>query len=292
VIASSALASASATQSAAASPGAITPAPLASSASLHDQLPASIQSAGVVVVGSEVDYPPMEMFAPDGTTIEGADYDLAQAIGQLIGVKFKFVNNAFSGLIPGLTAGRFDMDMSAMTDKRSREEVVNFVDYFAVGTGIVVKAGNPLHIQGLLDLCGKQVALPAATIQVDIANAEQPKCKAAGRPDIIIKQVPTPSDGFVQIESGASVANMVDYPVAAYFAKTSHGKLEALNTQVGQILPYGMAFRKDETQLMGVVQQALHQLVQNGTYSSILAKWGVSAGAIPLSKMIVNGAIS
>ncbi len=234
----------------------------------------------------------MEMFAANGTTVQGADYDLAQAIGKLLGVQIKFVNNAFAGLIPGLTAGRFDMVMSAMTDKRSREKVVSFVDYFAVGTGIVVKAGNPLKINGLIDLCGKQVALPAATIQVDIANAEQPKCKAAGRPEIIIKQVPTPSDGFVQIVSGASAANMVDYPVAAYFAKTSNGKLEALPTQVGQILPYGIAFRKTDTQLMNAVQQALHQLVQDGTYAAILNKWGVSGGSIPLSKMVINGAIS
>jgi polar amino acid transport system substrate-binding protein len=243
-------------------------------------------------VGSEVDYPPMEMFAADGATIQGADYDLAQAMGSLIGVQFKFVNNAFSGLIPGLTAGRFDMVMSAMTDKASREAVVTFVDYFAVGTGIVVKAGNPLNIKGLLDLCGKDVALPAATIQVDIANAEQPNCKAAGLAQINIKQVPTPADGFVQIQSGASAANMVDFPVAVYTAKSSNGKLEALPDQVGQVLPYGIAFRKDETQLMNVVQQALHQLEQNGTYSSILTKWGVSGGSIPLEKMIINGALS
>jgi hypothetical protein len=33
-------------------------------------------------------------------------------------------------------------------------------------------------------------------------------------------------------------------------------------------------------------------LIANGTYAAILSKWGVSSGAIPASKVVLNGAIS
>ena len=262
------------------------------STSPRSLLPPSIKAKGALTVGSEIDYPPMEMFAANGTTPIGADYQLGQAIGKVLGVKVTFVNNAFAGLIPGLEAGRFDMVMSAMTDNKKREKVVNFVDYFAVGSGMLVQSGNPDHIQGLLGLCGKTTVLPQATIQVTIAQQEQARCKAAGKPAIVIKQAPTPTDTYVQLESGASVASMIDYPVAAYTAKQSHGKLSLLPQQVGQVLPYGIAFRKHELGLQRAVEAAVKVLMRNGTYAKILARWGVSKGAIPLSRVVVNGARS
>lgn len=261
-------------------------------ATIRAMLPSSIKSKGAITVGSEVDYPPMEMFAANGTTPEGADYDLGQAVGKILGVKVKFVNNAFAGLIPGLAGGRFDMIMSAMTDNRKREKVVNFADYFAVGSGMLVQAGNPHNIHGLLDLCGKTTVLPQATIQVNIAQQEQAKCKAAGRPPIVIKQVPTPSDTYVQLESGASVASMIDYPVAVYTAKKSHGKLIVLPQQIGQVLPYGIAFRKNEPQLEHAVLASVKLLMKNGTYAQILKRWGVTKGAITPAQVVVNGARS
>jgi hypothetical protein len=33
-------------------------------------------------------------------------------------------------------------------------------------------------------------------------------------------------------------------------------------------------------------------LIANGTYAAILSHWGVSAGAIPASKVVLNGALS
>jgi polar amino acid transport system substrate-binding protein len=40
------------------------------------------------------------------------------------------------------------------------------------------------------------------------------------------------------------------------------------------------------------VQAALKKLIADGTYSKILAKWGVQSGAIPASKVTINGAVS
>jgi ABC-type amino acid transport substrate-binding protein len=40
------------------------------------------------------------------------------------------------------------------------------------------------------------------------------------------------------------------------------------------------------------IQAALKTLIANGTYNAILTKWGVTSGALPSSKIVLNGAIS
>jgi len=40
------------------------------------------------------------------------------------------------------------------------------------------------------------------------------------------------------------------------------------------------------------IQMALQTLISNGTYNAILAKWGVSSGALTSSKIVLNGATS
>jgi hypothetical protein len=40
------------------------------------------------------------------------------------------------------------------------------------------------------------------------------------------------------------------------------------------------------------MKAAVKTLVANGTYTAILSKWGVSAGALSSSKITINGATS
>jgi ABC-type amino acid transport substrate-binding protein len=39
-------------------------------------------------------------------------------------------------------------------------------------------------------------------------------------------------------------------------------------------------------------QMAIKTMIANGSYGAILKKWGVTAGALPTSKIVLNGAIS
>jgi len=40
------------------------------------------------------------------------------------------------------------------------------------------------------------------------------------------------------------------------------------------------------------IKAAVKTLIGNGTYGAILAKWGVSSGALPTSKIVLDGATS
>ncbi len=251
-------------------------------------LPPDIQSSKAITVGSDVSYAPIEFFKLGTQQVEGLDYDLGQALGQKLGVKVTFANASFDGLIPALQSKRYDMLMSAMTDNKTRQAQVDFVDYFTAGTAILVQKGNPKHINSLDDLCGKTVALEKGTTQETVANTQSQTCASAGKPKITVLSLDKDTDALQQLKIGRSDADMNDFPVAAYNAKTSGGGSDfEVTGQQFQSAPYGIAFRKDSAQLRDAVQAALKAIIADGTYDKILATWNVSAGAMKTAQ--ING---
>jgi polar amino acid transport system substrate-binding protein len=253
--------------------------------SLAAMVPAAYKSKGRIDVGSDVSYAPVEYFDENEKAI-GIDPDLAAALGQKLGLKFNFHNATFDGLIPAVKSKRYDIVMSAMSDTKERQASLDFVDYFNAGTSILVKKGNPENIQSLDDLCGKTIAIQRGTTQEDVAKQQQAKCPSGKKINILTFS--TDTDALTQIKSGRAVADMNDFPVAAYNAKTSSGgnDFQVVGQQISAG-PYGIGFRKDDTQLRDAVQAALKALIADGTYQKILQKWNVTQGS--LTTAAING---
>jgi polar amino acid transport system substrate-binding protein len=250
-------------------------------AKVSSALPADIQSAKEIKVGSDISYPPIEFLKLGTQDPTGVDYDIGQALGSKLGVKVTFINSTFDGLIPALQAKRFDMLMSAMTDNKTRQAKVDFVDYFTAGTGILVAKGNAKNINSLDDLCGKTVALERGTTQADVADAQSQKCTSSGKPAVNVLKLDKDTDALQQLKIGRSDADINDFPVAAYNAQVSGGGKDfQVAGQQFNSAPYGIAFDKSSTQLRDAVQGALKAIVADGTYDQILSKWQVSAGAL------------
>jgi polar amino acid transport system substrate-binding protein len=260
-------------------------APVGELTELGKQLPAAIQQSREIKVGSDIAYAPVE-FYENGNEVKGIDPDLAAALGKELGVKFTFVNTTFDGIIPALLSKRFDVIMSAMSVTEEREKQISFLSYFNAGTSILVKKGNPEAIQGLDDLCGKTVALQKGTTQEEVAKAQQAKC---GDQKLTLRTFDRDTEALLQVKSGAAVADMNDFPVAAYNAQTSGGgnDFEVVGEQI-DAGPYGIGMRKEDTELRNALQAALKKLVENGEYDKVLAKWNVTEGALKTAE--VSGA--
>ncbi|MBN0047381.1 ABC transporter substrate-binding protein [Streptomyces actuosus] len=269
-----------------------------SSAPLADKLPADIRSAGVIKVGSDIAYPPVE-YMDNGKAV-GIDPDIAEALGKQLGVKFDFQNGKFDQLIVGLQSKRFNVIMSAMSDTKDRENGVDsdtgkkvgdgldFVDYFTAGTSILVQKGNPKGIKSLDDLCGQVVALQKGTTSEGIAQEQSKKCTKDGKAAIKLQTFDTDPEALLRLKQGASVADLNDFPVAAYNAKTSGGgnDFEVVGDQI-EAGPYGIGVSKENTQLRDALQAAVNAIIKNGEYQKILEKWNVTDGAVTEAK--ING---
>jgi len=241
-----------------------------------------------LTVATDATYAPNEFIGSNGTSIEGMDPDLGKALGAVMGVKVKFVNTSFDGIIPGLASGKFDLGMASFTDTKERQKVVDFVTYFEAGTSFYVKAAGGPTINSLADLCGHSVGVERGTTQADDATAQNGKCKSAGKSGVKLSVYPDQNAANLSISSGRAQVGMADSPVAAYIVKQSKGQFK-LTGKSYNTAPYGIAIPKGSG-LTKPFLGALKALMSDGTYKAILTKWGVEDGAITNPK--INGAIS
>ncbi|MGW9369602.1 ABC transporter substrate-binding protein [Streptomyces xanthophaeus] len=265
-------------------------------AALHAALPESIRKSGEVRVATDVPYAPFEMFVAEGKPeLTGLDYDLGQALGAKLGVKFTFTPQKFDGIVPAIQAGKFDAAMSAMTDNKERQAVVDFVDYSVSGSGIMVVKGNPEKITTLNDLCGKKTAVQAATNQLDLLKEHQPKCKAAGKGEIDIQTFPKDSDAQLALRSDKVVAQVQTKPAAGWTAKTADNgnAFEVVDDPAATggygASPNGIAVSKKLPELSDSIHKALQALIDDGTVTKIFDKYGVAS--IALKEATKNAAV-
>jgi polar amino acid transport system substrate-binding protein len=260
----------------------------AASGSPASMLPSKYQSKTSVTVATDASYAPMEFVGSNGKTIVGMDPDLAAAIGKVLGLKVKVVNASFDSIIPALQAGKYDFSMSAFTDTKKREQVVDFVTYFSAGTSFYVNAQGGPDIMGLSDLCGKTVAVEKGTTQADDATAQSTKCTGAGKQAVTVSVFPDQNGANLALSSGRAQVGMADSPVAAWIVKQSSGKFKLTGQPYGTA-PYGIAIPKGNG-LAKPIQAALKQVMADGTYARILKKWGIQQGGI--AKPQINAAKS
>ena len=249
-------------------------------------VPAKIKAKGTLVVASDAEYAPNEFIGSDGKTVIGMDADLSAAIFAKLGLKTKIVNAVFATIIPGLTSGKFDVGISSFTDTKVREKQVNFVDYFKAGTSFFTKASGGPKITGLASLCGLSVSVEAGTTEETDAQGQAKKC---GTKKLTVLSYPTQAAANLALSSSRARVSMADSPVAAYQVKQSHGAFKLAGQSYG-VAPYGIAVPKSAGTLDKAILLALKDLVKDGTYKSILNKWGVASGAD--SSPALNGAIS
>jgi polar amino acid transport system substrate-binding protein len=281
---SSAAATSTAASSSAASGG--TPASGADPAVVK-LVPAAIKSKGTLTVAADASYAPNEFFASDGKTIIGMDADLSDALAASMGLKAKVVNETFDGIIPGLAAGKYDMGASSFTDTKEREKTVDFVDYFSAGESFFTKASGGVAVSTLADICGKTVAVEKGTTEETDANAQSKKC---GGKAVKVLSFPDQNGANLALSSGRAQLGFADSPPAAYAVKKSNGQFKLVGPTFAAA-PYGLAIPK-KSGLAPAVLAALKALMKNGSYTKIVTKWGVQAGAISPAQVKINGATS
>jgi polar amino acid transport system substrate-binding protein len=246
---------------------------------LAAKVPDTIKSDGKLVIGTDSSYPPNEFLDTDGKTVIGWDVDLFNAIGAKLGLKTEWQSAVFDAIIPGIGSGKYEIGVSSFFITDERKKQVDMVSYYNVGTQWLTKKGNPSGIQPDA-ACGKKVAVQTNTAQdTDDLAKRQEKCKSEGKPAITVDRYQRQDQATASVVSGKDDATLADSPVMAYAVKQTNGQLELLG-DVYDTYNYGIVLKKGQTEFAQAVADAVKALVADGTYKTILEKWGVQAGAI------------
>lgn len=247
----------------------------------------SIFKGTMLQVATDASYPPDESIK--GTAMVGFDIDLIKAIGVTLGLHVNENNVTFANILAGVAAGKYVVGNSSFTDKKSREKQVNFVDYFQAGEGVYALKTSHVKFTGLKSLCGLKVAVENGTTEQSDAVKTAKTCSSSKK--LTILGFPAQTGANLAVSSGQANVGFVDSQVAGFIV--SGNKSFKLVGNAISVAPYGMATPKTPAgrKLATAIQLALKTLIANGTYHAILAKYGVTAGGLSASQIVINGAI-
>lgn len=258
---------------------------------LAAMLPASVRQAGVITVGSNFQEPPWGSYVPGTTTPQGLDVDMMTAAAQLLGLKVQWTGMQWAGLRPALQTNRFNAVIADMYDYTDRQAQVTFVDYVNDGDAVAVLKSNAGDVTSITSLAGKKVGVAIGTSAAIMAKKISTQFTSQGLQPMAISTFTDDPTGFLALRAGRTFAYIGEEATVAYECKISKG-----GNLFSMVLPgvisgtmCGIVANKDSTgtALAHAFQAALNQMIQNGTYGKILAKYGMSGGA--LKAATING---
>ena len=250
----------------------------AAAAAWAAELPESIKRAGAFHLSVNATYAPMEFHDPATNELKGLDVDLAEAIAKMLGVSIVWADVPFEQLAPALTTGRTDFILSGFSDRASRRDTMDFVDYLGTGPQFFTLEGSATKAPG--DLCGMKVGTVRSTsFPAEIAKWSKANCEAVGKPAIQYVPGENSIDVRNQLKQGRVDAAVQGSETLPYAQSNEPGKYRILGAPIASGYQ-GIAFRKNAGPLRDAVAGALAGLIEDGSYTAILAKWSLSANAV------------
>lgn len=222
---------------------------------------------GVLQVGMEIGYPPMEYLDEDGVTPIGFDVDVAYELGTRLGLEVELVDTAWDGIFASLDADRYDCIISAVSITAERQEKYNLTKPY-IANKLVLVVSKDLPIASPDDLTGYSVAVQTATTADDFMKAKMDAGLEVGDYYVYDKILQC----FDELKLGRVDAVLVDSVVAAYYIGADADKFSIVweNTDAE---PMGICLKKGNDQLTQAIEDAIDAMYADGTMAAIATKY-------------------
>ena len=230
---------------------------------------ASCGSGDSYIVAMEPTFPPFDTTDENGE-LDGFDVDLMNAIAEDQGFEIEWTQLGFDGLIPALESKQIDIIASGMWASPERAKIVDFsTTYYDSGLVLAVKVDNNT-ITGADSLTSDmKVAAQIGTSSADLVQQWEKDGKIAEA-----KIYDKVNEAVMDLQNGTVDALLNDKPVTTEYMSKQPDKIKI----VGDILneeSYGFAVNKENTELLDMINAGLQNVIDNGTYDQLLAKWGL-----------------
>jgi lysine-arginine-ornithine-binding protein len=218
-------------------------------------------------IGVQNERPPFSFNDADGE-LRGFDVEIAWALCATLKTACELVQLDFTALIPGLQEGRIDAAVASISITEERRQLIDFTDkYYQAANRFVARLDLAAAIS-LDDLAGKIIGVKRGTIHdryLSGVHADAVSIRryghsdeiyvdlALGRLDLALGDAISLTESFLATDLGSGFA-FVD-PALGDPAWFGHGE--------------GIAVRKGNTALLGRLNQALRQILADGTYDEV-----------------------
>lgn len=223
--------------------------------------------ADTFIQGIDPEYPPFSYLGDDGE-YTGFDVEIARAACEIAGLDYEVFPVDWDNKLIQLDNRECDVIWSGMTILESMEKAGYIISrpYYDNTQVLVVKKDS--GITSSADLAGKVVAVQLGTSGEAKLNGDLSELR-----DTFAELITSQSFlmAFTELEGNAVDAVFVDEPVAAAYVAGKED-LVVLEENLGAE-KYGLAFRSGDAELCAKIEAAVDQLVKNGTYAEIAAKY-------------------
>lgn len=238
-----------------------------------------VAETGRLVVANTLEYAPFEFTDEDGNLV-GINVELAQAAADLLGVELELQRTPFASMIPALAAGRFDISWETYVATEERLAQVDFVMYVQAGIVASTTPEKAPLFEGENGLCGKRLGLASGAASDFVADRLNAECREKGLPEFSKDFFPQAVDIVQAVLADRVDARFDDATASGYFEVTSGGQLVVLPGVYDEV-PMGLAVKKGDEPLAEMLRAAVAELMANGTYEAIMAKYGMTSAMIP-----------
>ena len=215
---------------------------------------------GVLSIGMDIGYPPMEFYAEDGSTPMGFDVEMGKAIAQKLGLRAEFVNTAWDGIFAGVETNRYDVIMSSVTITPARLLAHNFSNPYIANTLAMVKLkGSTVPARTPEDTTGLNVAFQADTT----ADFYMEELASKG-----LRYIPRRYDQvlhcFPELEMGRVDVIVTDLLVAYNYVAPADSPFEIV-WRSPEPEVFGICIKKGNNALTEAINSALLEMFNDGT---------------------------
>lgn len=220
---------------------------------------------GKLIMATNAEFPPYEYH--EGDAIVGIDAEIAAAIAEKLGMELEIADVDFDSIIPGVQEGKYDMGMAGMTVTDKRLEKVAFSDSYAKGVQVVIVKEDG-DIATLDDVNGKKVGVQQGTTGDIYASSS---VEEGGYGEENVTKYANGALAVEALKAGKVDCVIIDNEPAKAYVAANEG-LKILDTEYANE-DYAICFAKENTELQTKVNNALKELIADGTVQDIVDQY-------------------
>lgn len=233
---------------------------------------ADIKKNGVLRIGCEAAYVPFTYRDNKGEII-GFDVDLLAKFVEPLGVKAQFIDTQWSGVIPALYAGRFEMIPGMSYTKERLERVLFSIPYADASQALLIRSGDKDKVKTIADLSGKVLGIklgsPGETLKVKL-DAQLKSERGAGFKDV--KTYDDHPAAYLALAQGSVDGVLNTVPTLSVVLRDKPGTFSIVYN-VGGNNWHGFAFRKEDTELGKFIDGRIAEMKKSGELYALQEKW-------------------
>lgn len=231
-----------------------------------------IRRNGKLRIGCEATYPPFTY--RDAGVITGYDVELATNMCQTLGVQAEFIDTQWSGVIPALYAGRFDIIMSSMSYTRARMERVAFtIPYAEAGQALLIRNRDEGRIRALADMGGRSLGVklgsPGETLHPRLAERMR---AAGGQAFSGVRTYDEHPAAYLALMQGTVDGVLNTLPTLAFVVRSQPGRFSIVRG-IGADNWAGIALRREDTEVLTWLNERLMAMRADGSLRALQMKW-------------------